>query len=268
MKAIIAIPVYKPQLDSYEQLSLQRCLQVLRQHPICLFHPEGLDLSAYEKEFEKEEKEFRHESFAPHFFKSQRAYNHLMLTPDFYQRFQAWEYLLIYQLDAYVFSDQLEEWCARGYDYVGAPFLKLNRAIDWRNAGNGGFSLRRVSSFIRLFSHKGNILTARGLWRFYRYRGPLHRLPLTIQGLFGIGNKLTDFLAWEKQNEDLFYSMLDDSVLKWNIPDSRTAMYFSFEGQPSQLYRASGRLPFGCHAFLQNEFDTFYKPLICRNQVL
>ena len=263
MKAIVTIPVYKIRPNDYELLSLRRCLRILKKHPICLFHPEGLDLSAYETEFQLAKKEFRHESFASSFFESQRGYNHLMLTSGFYERFRTWDYLLIYQLDAYVFSDQLEEWCDKGYDYVGAPFLKLDRSIDWENAGNGGFSLRRVSSFIRLFRHTGRLLTAKGLWRFYRYRGPLHRLPLTLRGMCGFKNRLTDYLSdWETQNEDLFYAMLADSAVEWNIPDSRTAMYFSFEGRPSQLYQAGGRLPFGCHAFLQNEFESFYQPFI------
>lgn len=267
MKVIIAIPVYKPQPNDYELLALRRCLHILKRYPICLFHPEGLDLSAYETIFRQAEKEFRHESFAPSFFESQRGYNHLMMTPGFYERFQAWDYLLIYQLDAYVFSDQLEEWCAKGYDYVGAPFMKLNRSIDWENAGNGGFSLRRISSFIRLFQqHTGPLLTAKGLWRFNRYRGPLHRLPLTLWGMCGFKNRLDDYLSnWETLNEDLLYAMLADSTAKWNIPDSRTAMFFSFEEQPSRLYQASGQLPFGCHAFLRNEFESFYQPIFIQN---
>lgn len=62
-----------------------------------------------------------------------------MLTKEFYLRFRQWEYLLIYQLDAYVFQDELMDWCNKGYDYIGAPFLKLNREVDWNNCGNGGF---------------------------------------------------------------------------------------------------------------------------------
>lgn len=262
MKAVIVIPVYKPQPNADERASLLQCLHVLGKHDICMVCPTSLDTSAYEQEFHKAGVPFHAERFDDGFFRSQRDYNRLMLTKDFYLRFQAWEYMLIYQLDAYVFSDQLEEWCRKGYDYVGAPFLKLNREVDPMNSGNGGFSLRRIQKFIDVFSVKGKVLTARGLWRFYRYRGPLHRLPLTLRGIFGYRNHLKDFMNWQTANEDLFYAMLDDSVLKWRIAHTPEAMYFSYEGRPSWLYARTGRLPFGCHAFRQNEFDTFYSQYI------
>lgn len=30
---------------------------------------------------------------------------------------------MIYQLDAWVFNDELSSWCSLGYDYIGAPFF-------------------------------------------------------------------------------------------------------------------------------------------------
>lgn len=262
MKAIVTIPVYKSQPSESDRISLRQCIQVLGKHPICLFGPEGLDLSAYNLEFDAFGKTYRYEAFDKQFFQSQRGYNHLMLTRSFYERFQEWDYMLIYQLDAFVFSDQLEEWCAKGYDYVGAPFLKLSREVDWQNAGNGGFSLRRVASFLQVFNLQGKVLSFKGLWRYYRYRGPLHRLPLCLKGWLGSGNHLEDFMQWETHNEDLFYAVLHDSSLRWNIPDSKEAMFFAFEGQPSTLYKHTGKLPFGCHAYLNNEFDSFYSSFI------
>ena len=38
-----------------------------------------------------------------------------------YSRFEKYEYMLIYQLDAFVFSDRLMEFVEAGYDYIGAP---------------------------------------------------------------------------------------------------------------------------------------------------
>lgn len=44
-----------------------------------------------------------------------------MLEADFYRRFGKYKYMLIYQLDAFVFSDKLLDFCEMGYDYIGAP---------------------------------------------------------------------------------------------------------------------------------------------------
>jgi len=44
-----------------------------------------------------------------------------MMSPAFYDAFKAFDYILIYQLDAFVFRDELEYFCSLGYDYIGAP---------------------------------------------------------------------------------------------------------------------------------------------------
>ena len=267
MKAIIVIPVYKKEPDKFEILSLRRCLKILGKHTICLLTPATLDLSQYQAIFGEMSGTFITEHFDDAYFKSQKGYNQLLLTREFYERFQSWNYMLIYQLDAYVFSDQLKEWCEKGYDYIGAPWCKLNQTIDWNNSGNGGFSLRFIPAFIRIFSHTGNVLNLQGLWNFHRYRGPLHRTPLAIKGLFGVHNRLADYTDGLRVNEDLFFASLKHCTRKpFKVPDSKVAMHFAFEEKPSYLYAKTGKLPFGCHAFLKNEYDTFYKPLIEKDE--
>ena len=262
MKKIVVIPIYKKILSEEEMKSLRQCIRILSRHDLCLISPRSLDLTVYRQVFEEEHAACRIECFDESFFVSQHGYNRLMLTSSFYQRFSEWEYMLIYQLDAYVFSDQLDKWCQKGYDYIGAPFLKLNKEVDPLNSGNGGFSLRRIPAFINVFSITGKVLYARGLWRFYRYRGPLHRLPLTLLGIFGYRNHLKDFLSGENVNEDLFYAMLGDSSLKWRVATTSEAMFFAFEGRPSFLFSRTRQLPFGCHAYMENEYETFYKPYV------
>jgi hypothetical protein len=41
-----------------------------------------------------------------------------MKSKQFYERFVAYDYMLIYQLDAYVFKDELDDWSAKGYDLL------------------------------------------------------------------------------------------------------------------------------------------------------
>ena len=88
------------------------------------------------------------------FFGSTAATNRLMLSREFYGTFSHYSYILIYQLDALVLSDQLVQWCETGLDYVGAPWLKCE-VTPWVNepaVGNGGFSLRKVPSFLEVLS--------------------------------------------------------------------------------------------------------------------
>ncbi|MCK5681152.1 hypothetical protein KAI46_10130 [bacterium] len=53
----------------------------------------------------------------------EEAYNKLLVFPGFWDAFPSFEYMLIAQLDAFVFRDNLDEWCRKGYAYIGAPWL-------------------------------------------------------------------------------------------------------------------------------------------------
>ena len=46
-KVVIAIPVYKETMDSFESLSLRQCLKVLGNYDICLFGPDSLNIVTY-----------------------------------------------------------------------------------------------------------------------------------------------------------------------------------------------------------------------------
>ena len=50
----------------------------------------------------------------PQFFKTLKAYNQLMMSTEFYKMFSDFDYILIYELDAFVFSDKLEYFCNLG----------------------------------------------------------------------------------------------------------------------------------------------------------
>ena len=79
-----------------------------------------------------------------------------MLDPYLYNQFSHYDYMLLYQLDAFAFSNRLLEFCKMGYDYIGAPVERY--AKDWKavgcNIGNGGFSLRKIASMIRILEQK------------------------------------------------------------------------------------------------------------------
>ena len=80
-----------------------------------------------------------------------------MISSKFYKSFKTYEFLLIYQTDAWVFRDDLLEWCNKDYDYVGAPWFTgyddtkgIKKAFN--AVGNGGFCLRKTKSMLRVLN--------------------------------------------------------------------------------------------------------------------
>ena len=227
----VLIPVYKSSLSSSEARSLAQCLQVLGAHPIQLVAPAGLDTSEYDRSAGRS---LAVEYFEPAFFGSVRGYSQLLVSKVFYQRFEAHEYILIYQLDAWVFSDQLLHWCRRSYDYIGAPWLDapplpagtaplLNLSKYLKNkVGNGGLSLRRVQAHLR--------------WAPW--------VSLVFKAI--------------PKNEDLLWTLF----VPFKKPAAEEALGFAFELDPAQSYRLNKeQLPFGCHAWEKYDAE-FWKKFI------
>ena len=147
-------------LSEAERLSLRQCLKILDRYPVQVVKPQNLDVSKLKEEFPSLE----FISFDDSFFKGVDAYNKLLVSVDFYKTFSAYEFMLIYQLDAYVFKDELAEWCKKGFDYIGAPSLHQEK-YNQLPAGseniyaealsanrfvlNGGLSLRKIPAFLR-----------------------------------------------------------------------------------------------------------------------
>ena len=218
----IVIPIYKEKLSGAEEIALQQALRVLGRYTFYFICPKSLKYEYKNIDI----KEVRFENF---WFTDVRRYSELMLQCEFYRAFSAFEYILIYQLDSFVFSDQLQEFCALGYDYIGAPWIHgILHYVDANHiihkVGNGGFSLRRVSAFIR-WLHQNN----------------LSELKSVI-------------------NEDILISAYGSDVL--NIPSEDTALKFSFDLDPKGCYEKNNyQLPFGCHAWLKYDLD-FWRPFI------
>ena len=145
---IIVIPVYKDVLDTNEYKSLSQCLKILYKHPICLIGPEDLNYSVYNEVFSKYGVKFDIETFDSNYFKSVAGYNKLMLSRFFYERFSSYKYMLIYQLDAYVFKDELDYWCDKDYDYIGAMEYGMPPISGW------GMGIDRM---IQLLTNSDNI---------------------------------------------------------------------------------------------------------------
>lgn len=236
MSCAILIPVYKPDMTESELLSLRQAVRVLMNHPLILFAPRGMNLSNYLKEYQG----FRVEYFDKEYFEGIAGYNRLMMSSLFYGHFQSYEYILIYQLDAYIFRDEVELWCSKGYDYIGAPWIvQLPAApgakkprIDFGKkmlgmVGNGGFSLRKVKTHLR------------------------------------IARMLAPLLRFFPKNEDFFWCYIVPKFFKFKRPLAKEALGFAFELAPSLAFEQNNRqLPFGCHAWekYEPEFWQAYIP--------
>lgn len=225
-KVAVVIPVYKAELNPLEQISLAQVRKVLGKYPLIFVAPEGKNF-AY---FAPSDKVVH---FPPQFFKNVQTYSQLLMSPFFYEAFEDFEYILIYQLDAFVFYDALEEFCALGYDYIGAPrpYCTRRNFPDKRNilVGNGGFSLRRIKSHCKLLTEHTELVK---------------RI---------MGTRAEDgFFAYCGAREDIDFT----------VPPLEIAAMFSVEySLKHSLKRIGGLFPFGDHGWTKMSADFFVKAL-------
>lgn len=263
-KIIVVVPVYKRELSSNESISLERGLTILNRYSFALVAPEHLDICLYDKLFKEHNVEYAHVTFDDSFFVDISGYNRLLLSQPFYESFCDYTYMLIYQPDAYVFDDKLEQWCNSGYDYVGAPLIgdfHDTEFSDIMRVGNGGFSLRKIAAFIEFFHSRRNVFNAKQIIKKINIKKkPYTRLFVFILMLFGWRNKPKTVASRWIYNEDDFWSgLLDNSRYALKKPSPKVAIEFAFERFPSSLFKLNGEhLPFGCHAWTKYEFETFW----------
>ncbi|AQG79664.1 DUF5672 family protein [Spirosoma montaniterrae] len=260
----VVVPVYKTQLTAYERIALTQCVRILGSYPIILVAPHGLSISEYREICPT----LTVRTFDKHYFASIQGYNQLMLAEEFYQAFTDFTYMLIHQLDAFVFQDELAEWCQRGYDYIGAPWLRDRDFTNWGDAtwfrtkqfiatllnlkkpdgitpreiislnavGNGGLSLRRVATMITSLR---------------RFRSRLNEYHQNHQ---------------DQYNEDVFWGIEVNRYWPFlRIPSYRTALRFAVEFYPQRAIETynKGKLPFGCHAWDIHGTD-YWRPIFAR----
>ena len=192
-------------------------------------------------------------------FQNIEGYNELLLSSLFYERFLDSEYILIYQLDAFVFKDELKEWCQKGYDYIGAPWIASLKKSFWAKnfhliakkfrskkkndreqifykVGNGGFSLRKTAS---------------------HYAITKQNEPFIL-----------DFLRAEEKEiyaiEDVFWSLkAPEFNVNFKIPDYKEALRFAIDRKPKiALELNNNQLPFGCHGINKPKVIEFWKPIL------
>lgn len=251
-KTGIVIPIYKPDLSEKGEISITRAFQVFRKYTIIFVAPRSLDIGYYKKYFESRDDHFMRFNDR-YFYQGLEGYNELLLSEEFYKSFSAFRYILIYQPDAYVFRDELAQWCQEGYDYIGAPWLEdKNEQIKLNGVGNGGFSLRNIEKFLYVLS-QCKIQTvseeSKIKKRFHQIQNKTLALRLKLFNL--IGGRKAVYYRDKNLNEDGFWGEAAPKITrKFKTAPVEKAVQFSFDRYPDVLYKMNHyKLPFGCHAW-------------------
>ncbi len=252
-KCCVVTPVYRSKLQDLERPSLYSINQHLPNYDHFTIVPHSLSATALDLPLATTIK-----SFSDKFFKSPATYNRLLLSRSFYDVFSDYDYMLIVQLDALVLAARLNEWCCAGWDYIGAPWFVGFRQSESRKlaaVGNGGFSLRKISSLVRMLELPRSAVFD-GPMQYNKWWRQSRWDKLKCRFLRLKQNKST--ITWEKYlrhffvgNEDNFWGVCAPVVdAKFKVPDVGEGLKFAFEVHPRDCFEQSGRnMPFGCHAW-------------------
>jgi hypothetical protein len=261
---VVVIPIYKAIPNELENCSFLNCLNILRNHPIYIVAPKLLDLSFYTNI----NSEITIIRFEDYYFESIQGYNQLMLSKKFYSSFLDFEFILIHQLDAYVFRDDLIQWCTLNYDFIGAPVFNFKSDIYSQNTEvatlNGGLSLRKTKTAISVLNSFHLIYPFKSLlqknWEESKFKGIIKALYF-----FLFGNNTYHLFNSYDRNEDIFWAIKCQEIIKnYKVPEVGISVKFSIDNYPERAFEiGNNTLPFGCHAFDKNiEFWKKYLTLL------
>ncbi|MEM9411010.1 MAG: DUF5672 family protein, partial [Planctomycetota bacterium] len=152
-QAVILIFHHSGHLKWYEEISLKQCFEILGHHPIRLVCPAGTNLDRFIRIIPNIRVDFVPQAW----MRRIQRYNRMKILPALYEKYSQFEFMLTYELDAFVFSDQLQTWCESEWDYVGAPWFvePPTRPLTYLGVGNSGFSLRKIQQCIRVMNQFG-----------------------------------------------------------------------------------------------------------------
>jgi hypothetical protein len=276
-RVAIVVPLSsRPELGPEEELSLRHLCYYLGQYDKYLVAPTG---STFQR------RGFRTLLFPRKFFGSVAAHNHLLMWPRFYRSFKDYEYILMYHLDSLVFSDALGRWCEAGWDYIGAPWLPCDDTpwVDEARVGNGGFTLMKVQSVLRVLDNRhrqapasywADLLTRNARWTwplFAALEGVRRRFPRLKVVRRALDHwHATQHPAKHGRNNDRFWSY--EASRYWppfRIAPVDQGLQFAFEAAPRLCFELNHRrLPFGCHAWMKFDRE-FWKPyLLCAGETM
>ena len=251
-RVAVVVPLYTNIISEPDKISLDLLQKNLSEFSINVICP---------PRFKKYHPSFIYHELDSKYFLNTQTYSRLLLSKNFYSMFEEYDYLLIYQTDCLVFSKDLLHWCKLGYDYIGAPLFKnINKpSMGFSRVGNGGFSLRKVSSFLKVLNSRHMIkwssifrmdLPDRPFWDYYK---KINVIKETKKGIdwYVKNYSLNEDLFWSDRAK-LFYPEL-------KIAPVEIGLKFAFEAHPRYCFEKNmNNLPFGAHAWEKWDSD-FWK---------
>lgn len=272
---IVVIPIYKKVPDTNEFISFSNNIKILSKHTISILTFRGLNISYYLAILDNNNITYQIDYFDKKYFDGLLSYNKLLLSEMFYKNYESYDFILITQLDVYVFRDELEYWCNKNYDYIGAPWFDRFRTKHedgkLKKVGNGGFSLRKIASFIDVFKYveKNNkTISLFNFWNKYEFF-ECHKFSFRNiwKRMRGIENNLSFYLNSTTQEDVVWSLIVPEAIKTFKIAPIKEAIKFSFESDPIYLYKKnSKKLPFGCHAWHKNQYVEFWSNFIQINE--
>jgi len=250
--AVVVALSNRDYLTDDEKISLKHLLHYLGGYEKYIIIPKGLDFGL---------PGFDAVRFDDKYFGNVDAHRSLLFSPQYYEAFSDYKFILSYHLDALVFSDELKEWCDMDYDFIGPPWIIHKDAPYYGNSdyegkvGNGGFSLKKVSSFLEIFNSTEYAIDPSEYWDKHHTHQRLPRRILNWPKKLLMKSHRYNNVHWEmdrwNRNEDLFIAdRATHYYPEFRIAPIDVALRFGFESVPRYCYDLIGhKLPFGCHAW-------------------
>jgi len=258
VRLCVIIPVHKPLPTADEVVSLMACKKNLSQFDCYLVFPQGMDIKAYTVVFNG----LIPMPVNPQWLSSVEQYNKMKLNADFYRLFDHFTHLLTYELDAYIFSPNIEATRAFDFDYIGAPFFEgywqATPDSPFMFGCNSGFSVRNIKACINALD---GMRRYRFHWLLYRiFLRPVSSVRLKLNELTGkkfelfITGRFSFYFDDFHINEDVVWSEIIPKLFpSFRVADSMSALEFSFEYNLEKSLRLNGgKLPLGCHAWYKH----------------
>jgi hypothetical protein len=161
-------------------------------------------------------------------------------------------------------------------DYVAPPWVRRVREeqniTGFENCGNGGFSLRKVSAFLKVIYSKRRI-SSEEAWRIgcgWRpksqrlYLQPIRYL-MKLEG-FNRARWARVLQTWPSKtykNEDKFWANYAQIIYpNFKISNANVGLKFGFDDAPRYCYKKNNeQLPFGCHGWHKYDRE-FWEPFL------
>jgi hypothetical protein len=256
-RVAIMVPLPTPELSEDDEMSMRHLRAHLDHYDKFLLVPRGMKADI--PGFDVIELDHKH-------FGSAANHNRMLYLPEFWQLFSDYDFALMYHLDALVFSDQLQEWCDKGYDFIGAPFIHCSDSpwVKVERVGNGGFALYRVPSVLKVLWNRYRLRPSKYYedhhWKWIEMQRKILKplrasVPKSLRGELTAPLRNTvkrlDHIEANDLNNDGFWA--DEAVRYYpgfKVAPFEEGLRFAFEVCPPLcLERNGGEMPFGCHAW-------------------